>query len=127
MIRLRRRALLLAGLFFLNLTTAVAGTECVAQSPSGDAGEAMAASMPGMAREEAPPTNSGSTGQGQLPSDGPRVPDDCSTSVSCSLAVLPSAAEQRIGVDAPKTGRTLVSLLVPQSRSVTPEPPPPRA
>ena len=125
MISLRRRAVLLGGLFCLNLTTTVVGAECVAQS-RGDAGGAMA-SMPGMARDEAQPTNSGSTGQGQLPTDGPRVPDECSTLVICSLAVLPSASEQRIGVDAPKDGPTLASLLVPQSRSVRPEPPPPRA
>ncbi len=131
MTKLRRRAVLLAGLFFFNLTMAVGGVSCAMNSSNGQLMKSQdaspAGSMAGMLMGGGQAGTSRSPSGKHVPCDGPGQPGDCNSSVPCSLAVLPVGDQVRVGAVTIQFDRTILALLVPFSRSTSPEPPPPRA
>lgn len=112
----------MAGFLLLHLSVAAGGVGCEMKSDSDQAGPASQVTMAGMM-----------TGENTRPSDEsapgrtPGVPDQCSASVPCALAVLPGVGMRYFNADisSAEPGRSVSFSL--DSRSVAPEPPPPRA
>ncbi len=118
---LRRGAIMMAGFLLLHLTVASALAGCDMKSDVNQAGP-ISQSMAGMTAAEMPRPSDESA-----PHQSPSVPDLCSASVPCALAVVPSDGMRyfNAGLSSTEHSRSVASS--PASRSVAPEPPPPRA
>lgn len=120
MASLRRRAIVMAGFLLLHLTVASGVAGCDMKSDQNDVGLRSQGMAGMMATDNSRPSDESAPGRSQS------VPE-CSASVACALAVLPSVVMRYASADLPITEHTRFVAFSPDSRSVAPEPPPPRA
>ena len=126
--RFRHFAPFLAALFAANIVAQAAGAECVMPQMRMDnsVGQAQAA-MSDMNPPFIDVTFSPAHDSQQLPCDVPGIPASCASFASCGSAVL-GLGSQTFAMQAPvNLSPSVRVVLVPESLSVLPELPPPRA
>jgi len=126
--KFRRFAPFLAALFAANVAAQAAGAECVMpQMPMDNSVVDAHLGMADMSASSIDMTLTPAHKTQQLPCDVPGIPAGCATLASCGNAVLGLDRQSFAMQTLPSFSPQVRVVLVPESPSVLPELPPPRA